>query len=380
MSAELRFQKALLLLDRGQGGRAEEILVGLAGLGTGGGSSVAVRAMVVLGDYLVECGRGEEARRWLERALAVPRCPGSGDPDGTQAGTEAPDGTGPPRAADAPIRPGAAERFGTPGAADAPDATDVAASVDEERRRAAELLVRLDRWRGPVLKLNQVVTWNRSTLLGGANLVGVTVAREHAPRRGRLDEEAAVAVMEAGGRPASVAVSFERADGFTDDEMAGVLERLGADYYEFTPVDPAKKQAFAHDLGRLARLSLPKIANGFFLEPDDVSLFDDTDALRRLTEAGVVLFQVEIAPDALTSASVRARLGALFAEFPVVVCLPPEVGLPAGLPSPRGYSLTLRPSDRDTTPYDYCNNVVPGSTAARVLRARARDREAPRSG
>ncbi|MFF0449247.1 hypothetical protein ACFYT4_23050 [Streptomyces sp. NPDC004609] len=260
-----------------------------------------------------------------------------------------------------------------------PDETGAAGTADAERRRAAELLVLLDRRSGPVLKVNQAVPSTRFTALRGANLVGLTVARRHAPQRGRVDERAAVAVLDAVG-PASVAVSFEKTDGFTENEMAGALERLGADYYEFTPADPEKRDAFAHDLARLARLPLPKIANGFFLESDDGSLLGATDTLRRLTEAGVVLFQIEIAPDALTSPSVRARLAALFTEFPVVVCLPPGVGLPPGLPSPRGYSVTLRPPDRDTTHYDYCTSAVPVSAAARVLRARAQDREDAPSG
>ena len=76
--------------------------------------------------------------------------------------------------------------------------------------------------------------------------------------------------------------------------MVRVLAALGAEYLEFTPVDPYKRPEFEAQLSRLAALSQPKIANGFFVLADDTGFIDEPAPLQQLQDAGVVLFQFEL--------------------------------------------------------------------------------------
>jgi hypothetical protein len=73
-TADNTFQKALLLLDRGQPDRGEELLrAALQEAEQQGDDLTLVRALCCLGDLLHELGRDGEAVPLLERVSAVER-------------------------------------------------------------------------------------------------------------------------------------------------------------------------------------------------------------------------------------------------------------------------------------------------------------------
>lgn len=70
MTACQKFQKALMLLDRGALDRGEEVLRDVVADAEHESDQVAlVQSLVCLGDLLFEVGRSSEARTFLERAL-----------------------------------------------------------------------------------------------------------------------------------------------------------------------------------------------------------------------------------------------------------------------------------------------------------------------
>ncbi|WP_027016583.1 tetratricopeptide repeat protein [Comamonas composti] len=74
MVARQKFQKALMLLDRGAVDRGEVILREVVTESESDGDVIAlVQGLVCLGDLLHELGRPSEARPFLERALQEKR-------------------------------------------------------------------------------------------------------------------------------------------------------------------------------------------------------------------------------------------------------------------------------------------------------------------
>nr|WP_132454852.1 hypothetical protein [Paraburkholderia sp. BL8N3] len=74
MIARQKFQKALMLLDRGALDRGEEILRDVVVEAERESDPVAlVQGLVCLGDLLFEVGRSSEARPFLKRALEETR-------------------------------------------------------------------------------------------------------------------------------------------------------------------------------------------------------------------------------------------------------------------------------------------------------------------
>lgn len=74
MAARQKFQKALMLLDRGALDRGEEALRQVVVESEHEGDQVAlVQGLVCLGDLLHDTGRSLEARSFLERALKETR-------------------------------------------------------------------------------------------------------------------------------------------------------------------------------------------------------------------------------------------------------------------------------------------------------------------
>ena len=73
MTADALFQKALLLLDRGDLVRGEEVLrSALEKARDSGDATTEGRALCCLGDLLVQQGRNEEAQGHLSAMLALP--------------------------------------------------------------------------------------------------------------------------------------------------------------------------------------------------------------------------------------------------------------------------------------------------------------------
>jgi hypothetical protein len=73
-AAEAVFQKALLLLDRGESGRGEELLRNALGLAEQQRDGLTlVRALCCLGELLHDLGRDPDALPLLERVSAVER-------------------------------------------------------------------------------------------------------------------------------------------------------------------------------------------------------------------------------------------------------------------------------------------------------------------
>ncbi|HPH64704.1 MAG TPA: hypothetical protein PLF40_03135 [Kofleriaceae bacterium] len=94
------------------------------------------------------------------------------------------------------------------------------------------------------------------------------------------------------GLPLSVALPGWAA--LQPGQVDRLLQDIGASHFEFTPVDLAKPADFAAELLRLQAIRAPKIANGFFLQHDDLSFASDLAPYHALQQAGVVWFQFEI--------------------------------------------------------------------------------------
>ena len=79
-----------------------------------------------------------------------------------------------------------------------------------------------------------------------------------------------------------LAVAFEDVIAMGPAEIADALHEAGAHWFEYTPVDFLKADAFDAELARVAAVPMPKIANGFFLLADDESFIADTAPYRRM--------------------------------------------------------------------------------------------------
>jgi hypothetical protein len=74
MTARQKFQKALMLLDRGAVGRGEEVLREVINDAKGEDDQIAlIQGLVCLGDLLFDGGRSSEARVFLQQALRETR-------------------------------------------------------------------------------------------------------------------------------------------------------------------------------------------------------------------------------------------------------------------------------------------------------------------
>lgn len=74
MSPRMKFQKALLLLDKGEAGRAEKLLAEVVCEAEGEGDKIAlVQGLVCLGELLHLGGRNDEALPLLRRASTMRR-------------------------------------------------------------------------------------------------------------------------------------------------------------------------------------------------------------------------------------------------------------------------------------------------------------------
>lgn len=125
------------------------------------------------------------------------------------------------------------------------------------------------------------------------DIAGICVGRSVAPPSPWLSMAQAAALRSqlAGVR---VAIALNPADTFAPDEVEQCLADLRADYYEYTPIDFAKRAAFVSDLARVSNISCKKIANGYFIQRDDCGFIDDKGPYNEMMQAGVELFQFEV--------------------------------------------------------------------------------------
>ncbi|RVW09542.1 hypothetical protein EGT67_12300 [Prescottella agglutinans] len=224
-----------------------------------------------------------------------------------------------------------------------------------------------------MIKVNQVVSPAEAEKLVDADLVGICLGDPGTPDRRMVDAGAFAALQEAIGPRTSLYV--DASAGYTQEDVVAAVDSLRPAYFEFTSADPAKVSQADEQLDLLRRLTVPKIANGFFVLKDDVSLLDSLEHLDRLVDAGVAYFQVEfdslIDPGFRISAANRKRIAAMFAGYPCIVSdtctsdpVPPEFGH-------AGVYFNL--GNRRTRNYDFSDGTTPLSGIVRALRARSSD-------
>lgn len=192
-----------------------------------------------------------------------------------------------------------------------------------------------------MIKVNQVVSLAEAAKLRDVDLVGICLGDPGTTDTRVVDAGTFVALQETVGPRTSLYV--DASAGYAPDSVVDAVDSLRPTYFEFTAVDSAKISKVDEQLDLLQRLTVPKIANGFFILKDDVSLIDGLEHLDRLVDAGVAYFQLEINSlvDAgfRISASNRKRMVTMFARYPCIVS-----DVCAAAPVPR-------------------NSVMPGSTS-----------------
>lgn len=150
---------------------------------------------------------------------------------------------------------------------------------------------------------------------------------------------------------------------FPPEERAAILSRFNIQYYEFTPVDFYKKDAFEAELRSLEKIEAPKVANGFFVETDDHSFLKDRAYFSLLQEQGVAYFQFE-----LDSPSKRT-LGAMnefAAQYP---CLITDSFESLDLhPETNRSGIFLNIENRDKQNYDFSLRAWPFSRIVRMIK------------
>ncbi|MGO4201884.1 hypothetical protein AB4Z09_08975 [Rhodococcus sp. TAF43] len=186
-----------------------------------------------------------------------------------------------------------------------------------------------------MIKVNQVVSLAEAAKLRDVDLVGICLGDPGTTDTRVVDAGTFVALQETVGPRTSLYV--DASAGYAPDSVVDAVDSLRPTYFEFTAVDSAKISKVDEQLDLLQRLTVPKIANGFFILKDDVSLIDGLEHLDRLVDAGVAYFQLEINSlvDAgfRISASNRKRMVTMFARYPCIVSdvcaaapVPPEFG------------------------------------------------------
>ncbi|MCW5251428.1 MULTISPECIES: hypothetical protein [unclassified Streptomyces] len=171
--------------------------------------------------------------------------------------------------------------------------------------------------RRDVIKVNQVCGVREARWVRGADILGVCLGDGGRTVTAEGFREIRRAVS------APLALSVDASAGVSDADLPGLVRSLGPDYYEFTPPDPEKAEAFEARLALVRRVGLPGIANGFFLLEDEVSLVRSAPHLDRLAAAGVRYFQVEadslLGPRGTISAGSRRLAADLFGRYPFLV-------------------------------------------------------------
>ncbi len=223
-----------------------------------------------------------------------------------------------------------------------------------------------------MIKINQLTSVAQaSRLKAHLDVAGICIAKQKAVGSPYVDAKEALELRRAlPGVPLSV--SFLATDGFEIREMAEVLAEVGADYFEFTPVDFAKVSWFDEQLCRLSEIRLPKIANGYFVLADDTSFVGDATPFQRLQAIGVRAFQFEVQsavdPSFKLSARDLQKTNDFFAQLNVLVTDVFDQIQDYPLRAVAGYFFNLA-SSQESPSYDGAREW-PASSVLRVLRGR----------
>lgn len=224
-----------------------------------------------------------------------------------------------------------------------------------------------------LIKLNQLTSVEQMRHAGTAEMIGICTATRPLPG-GPCVDPATLAGLAAQRSDKKIALSFHD-DGSVDGAfIRSTIDRLDIDYYEFTPVDPLKRDDFLRQMDWLQRLDAPKVANGFHLQSDDASWLDDVEPFRTLMAVGVEYVQFEVmsatSPDDMIGAAVRDRFSAFCEEIPVLIS--DKVSDLASYPivSNRGFFFNRSFAARDARNYDCSLQSVPMSGIAALLRTR----------
>lgn len=171
-----------------------------------------------------------------------------------------------------------------------------------------------------MIKVNQVVSAAEAQRLRHVDVLGVYVGSGDEHERAVAGGEVP-AIRSASGARLSVALT--PSGRMTADAVHQALRDLRPDYFEFTAVDPEKTADVRRQMDLLEEIDVPKVANGFFLLDDDLSLTDRADYLDQLRAAGVALFQVElesvVEPGCRISASGMKTISRMFADLPFLI-------------------------------------------------------------
>jgi hypothetical protein len=223
-----------------------------------------------------------------------------------------------------------------------------------------------------VIKVNVVVSHAEAEKLRGVDVVGFCLGDPGTTDKRVVDATAVAALQESIG--SRTALYVDASAGYSPDGVVDVVESLRPTYFEFTSADPAKVSAVDEQLDLLRRISVPKIANGFFILKDDVSLLDSLEHLDGLVDAGVAYFQMEtdslIDPRFRISASNRQRIAAMFAGYPCIVG-DTSTAVPV-LPDFGQAGVYFNLGNGRTPNYDFSDRSTPLSGVVRALRSRDR--------
>ena len=219
-----------------------------------------------------------------------------------------------------------------------------------------------------MIKINQIATEAQANRIKAiADCIGVCITKT--PMPGMISTETLETIRSAApGIPLSVA--FNPKEVFTDIEIFNVLDKFSPDYYEFTPVDFLKKTEFDAQIERLKKIAFKKIANGYFVQPDETSFLDDERSFKRLEESGVCLFQFEIQSavdnELMLDSKTMSRIDDLAEKLKIIACDNFSVLKKYPIKNIAGYYFNIEASGQCSC-YDYTDLSFPLSQILRIL-------------
>lgn len=223
----------------------------------------------------------------------------------------------------------------------------------------------------PMIKVNQLTAPSQADQLRAADVLGVCICRDVSFAPGPCATLGTAQAIHAVVPDLPLSVAFNDADDFTPMEIEDTLVDAQASFFEFTPVDFAKTDAFAQQLELLNAIDYPKVANGCFLLRDDLTFLDEAAGFAALRDVGVECFQFEIrsavVPSLALGEDALARVDAFFATLPVLVADQVARLHPYPLTNPQGMYFNLRPTVGNTATYDFTELTFPLSRIRRVL-------------
>lgn len=173
-----------------------------------------------------------------------------------------------------------------------------------------------------MIKVNQITSVaHTSYIKSRVNCLGVCIAKSQTLPM--ITTKTLEAIRE-NAPSISLSISFNKEDNYTPTELSEILKYNSAQFYEFTPVDFLKKSDFEIQLKFLEQLPYEKIANGFFIVPDETTFLDNIKSLKMLEDVGVKLFQFEIESAVATKSRLDIKtlyhIENLSKEISILIC------------------------------------------------------------